>query len=155
MIGMLGGMILYYLVQKLKESNISGCKKIVLTIVNLALSALLIWYVINQPTYFKLERWTVAFLCIAVVVLSLLEKDYLTALLNNKVTNRLLAYLGGISLYVYMLHYPVAILVIRILGKNTEETIYTFWEVFIPTVIITVALSIITKFVMERTVLKK
>ena len=118
-------------------------------------SVLLLWYTVYQPTYFMLDRWTVALLCIVVITLSLLNKDGLTAALNNNVTNKLFAYLGGISLYVYMLHYPVAILVLRVMGKNTEATTYSFWSVFVPTVVITMVLSVITKFAMEKTILKK
>ena len=40
-----------------------------------------------------------------------------------------------------MLHYPIAILVITLLGKNTSATAYTFWQVFIPTAILTLVLS--------------
>ena len=94
-------------------------------------------------------------MCIAVVTLALMNKDALTMALNNRVTSKLFAYLGSISLYVYMLHYPVAILVLRLLGKNTEQTIYSFWTVFVPTVVVTMVLSVITKVVMNKTVLKK
>ena len=79
----------------------------------------------------------------------------MTIALNNNATSKLFAYLGSISLYVYMLHYPVGILVLRILGKNTEATTYSFWTVFIPTVVVTLILSVLTKLVMEKTVLKK
>ena len=44
---------------------------------------------------------------------------------------------------------------LRVLGKNTPETIYSFWTVFIPTVVITLGLSMVVKIVMEKTVLKK
>ena len=153
LIGMLIGVILYYLVEKLKER---GDKlSIGLTILNIAITGLLAWYIIYQPTWFKLERWPVAFLCIMVVGMSLLNKDGLTRVLNNKYTNKLLEYLGGLSLYIYMLHYPMAILVLRILGKNSESTAYTFWQVFIPTALISIVLSMFVKFVMEKTILKK
>lgn len=155
LIGMLGGIILYYLINKLKECKISDMGKLALTVLNVICSALLIWYVLYQPTYFNLDRWTVAFLCIVVIACSLLNKDYLTSLLNNKVTNKLFAYLGSISLYIYMLHYPIAIFVLRFLGKNTQESIYSFWEIYIPTIIITIVLSMFTKVIMEKTVLAK
>lgn len=87
--------------------------------------------------------------------LSLLNKDGLTALLNNGATNKLFAYLGSISLYVYMLHYPVGILVLRVLGKNTEATTYSFWQGFLPTTAVTLVLSVMTKIAMEKTILKK
>ena len=56
---------------------------------------------------------------------------------------------------IYMLHYPVAILVLRVMGKNTEATTYSFWSVFVPTVIITMVLGAITKYAMGKTILKK
>ena len=153
MLGMLIGVILYYVIEKLKEHNFKS--SIGLTILNIVVSALLGWYIIYQPTWFSLERWPVAFLCIMVVGLSLLNKDKLTTVLNNKYTNKFLEYLGGLSLYVYMLHYPIAILVIRILGKNSEATPYTFWQVFIPCMFLTITLSIIVKGIMELTIIKK
>ena len=153
MIGMLIGVILYYLIEKLKakgEKTSMG-----LTILNVVITALLVWYIVYQPTWFKLERWPVAFLCIMVVGLSLLNRDGLTKALNNDVTSKVFAYLGGLSLYVYMLHYPVAIFVLRLMGPNSAEAPYTFWQIFIPTVLISVVLSILVKYVMENFILKK
>ena len=54
-----------------------------------------------------------------------------------------------------MLHYPLAILIIEVMGKNSAANPYTFWQVFIPCVIMTIIVSIAVKFVMERTILKK
>lgn len=153
MIGMLIGVILYYILENIKKKEIKNTWA--LTLLNIFISVILGWYIIYQPTYFGLQRWPVAFLCIMVIALSLLNKDGLTKLLNNDVTNGILKYLGGLSLYIYMLHYPIAILVLRVLGKNTPETIYSFWQIFIPTVIVTFLLSVIVKVVMEKTVLKK
>ena len=153
MIGMLIGVVLYYILEKVKEHDFK-CTWL-LTLVNVFVSVLLGWYIIYQPTYFELQRWPVAFLCIMVVALSLLNKDGLTKALNNDATSGLLKYLGGLSLYIYMLHYPVAILVLRVLGKNSPETIYSFWTVFIPAVVVTFLMSIIVKIVMEHTLLKK
>ena len=155
LLGMLGGMLLYYLIQKLKNHKFSGGAKIALTVVNLAASALLLWYTIYPPTLFELDRWTVSLLCIIVIGLSLLNVDGLTKILNNKTTHGLFEYLGGISLYIYMLHYPVAILILRMLGQNTVETTYSFWLIFIPTVIITIILSCLIKVIMDATILKK
>lgn len=155
LIGMLGGMILYYLINKVKDHKFSGLGKMGLTAVNLFCSTLLMWYVLYQPTYFNLDRWTVAFLCITVIGLSLLNKDYLTLVLNNKVTNKLFAYLGSISLYIYMLHYPIAIMMIRLLGPNSVDTIYSFWLIFIPTILITIILSMALKYILEGSKTKK
>ena len=90
-----------------------------------------------------------------VVGLAILNKDGLTKVLNNDYTNKAFGYLGSISLYVYMLHYPIAILVLRIFGKNTQANPYTFWQVFIPTVVISIVLSMFVKYIMEATILKK
>lgn len=153
MLGMLIGVILYYVIEKLKEHEFKSTTG--LTILNIAVTILLGWYIIYQPTWFELERWTVAFLCIMVVGLSLLNKDELTKVLNNDKTNKTLSYLGGLSLYVYMLHYPIAILIIQAFGKNTETSPYTFWQIYIPCVIITILISILVKNIMEKTILKK
>ena len=155
MIGMLIGVMLYYFIEKIKEHKFTNNGRICLTILNIIASVLLIWYVIYQPTYFKLERWPVALLCITVIALTLINEDGLTKALNNKVTSGLFSYLGSISLYVYMLHYPIAILIIRILGKNTAATAYNFWTIYIPAVILTIVLSCVTKIIMEATILKK
>ena len=153
MLGMLIGVIMYYLIEKLKErESKSG---IGLTLLNIVVTGLLGWYIVYQPTWFKLERWPVALLCILVVGLSLLNKDGLTKLLNNNVTNKLFAYLGGLSLYIYMLHYPLAILVLRVMGPNTEADPYTFWQVYLPCLVASILLSMLVKAVMEKTILKK
>ena len=153
MLGMLIGVILYYIIEKLKDRE--GKSNVGLTILNVIVTVLLLWYIIYQPTWFKLERWPVAFLCIMVVGMALLNKDGLTKVLNNDYTNKAFGYLGSISLYVYMLHYPVAILVLRFFGKNSEANPYTFWPVFVPTIMISIALSIFVKYAMENTILKK
>lgn len=155
LLGLLGGLLMYYLVQKLSEYKFSSVQKLWLTLLNVVCSALLIWYIVYQPTWFSFDRWTVHFLCIVVIGLTLLNKDALTLLLNNKVTSGLFAYLGNISLYVYMVHYPVAILILRMLGQNSEATTYSFWTIFIPTAIVSIALSAIIKIVMDMTILRK
>ncbi len=155
LLGMLGGIILYYLIAKLKEHKFSETGTLALTLLNIAAGALLLWYTINQPTWFNLDRWTVSLLCILVIGITLLNKDYFTAALNNKYTSKLFAYLGSISLYIYMLHYPVAIFVLRMYGPNTAETIYSFWSVFIPTVLITILLSILVKLILDNTLYRK
>lgn len=155
LLGLLGGMILYYLIAKLKEHKFTKTGKVSLTVLNIISSGLLLWYTIYQPTWFNLDRWTVSLLCILVIALALLNKDGLTKALNNKVTHGLFQYLGSISLYVYMLHYPIAILMLRVLGPNSAATTYSFWKIFIPTVIITIIFSMLVKLIMDETILKK
>ncbi len=155
LLGMLGGIIMYYGIEKLKEHKFSDNGKMALTILNMVVSALLIWYTVNQPTWFNLDRWTVSLLCILVIGLTLLNKDYFTAALNNEYTSKIFGYLGSLSLYIYMLHYPVAIFVLRMYGTNTLATTYTFWSVFIPTVLITIVLSILVKIILDNTIYAK
>ena len=147
MIGLLGGILIYNLVNELKKHKFTNVGKIGLTILNALCSILLVWYTVYQPTYFNLERWTVALLIFVVITLSLLNKDYLTKILNNNYTNKVLAYLGSISLEIYMLHYPIAIFVLRMLGKNSATNPYTFWQVFVPTTILTFVLSVILSII--------
>ena len=155
LIGMFGGIILYQLVDLAKKQEVTKNMKCFLTVLNVICSVLLAWYVIYQPTYFMLQRWTVAFLQLVVVGLSLYNVDGLTTFLNNPATSKLFAALGSISLYIYMLHYPIAIGVLRVMGKNTEATTYGFWNVYLPTIVLTIILSFVTKYVMEKTILKK
>ena len=44
---------------------------------------------------------------------------------------------------------------LRVMGKNTEATTYGFWNVYLPTIVLTIILSFVTKYVMEKTILKK
>lgn len=147
LLGMLGGIILYYIISKLKEHKFSSTQKGLLTLLYIIAGGLLLWYTIYPATYFNLERWTVSLLCIIVVGLSLLNKDAITSLLNNKATSKLFAFLGSISLYIYMLHYPIAIFVLRLLGENTKATTYSFWQVFIPTMVLSILASILISLI--------
>ncbi len=155
MLGMLGGMLLYYLINYLKQREYSKKARLALTILNLFCAVLLLWYTIYPATWFNLDRWTVSLLCILVIGLTLLNKDYLTEFLNNDYTSKIFNYLGSISLYIYMLHYPIGIFMLRVLGPNTSDTIYSFWLIFIPTVIITVILSILIKMILDATIFRK
>lgn len=155
LMGMFGGICSYQLIELAKKKEVSSGLKAFLSVVNAICSILLAWYIIYQPTYFLLQRWTVGFLQLVVVGLSLYNQDSLTALLNNDVTSKLFQTLGSISLYIYMLHYPIAIGVLRVLDKNTEATTYSFWKVYLPTIVVTIVLSFVTKSVMEKTILKK
>ena len=53
-----------------------------------------------------------------------------------------------------MLHYPIAILVLRVLGQNSESGMYSFWQIFLPTAVITVIFSMFVNMVMKKTILK-
>ncbi len=149
LMGMLAGIILYYLIQKIKDHKFTGLGKFALTIIYIVSAGLLLWYTIYLATWFNLERWTVALLCIIVIGLTLLNKDKITSLLNNKYTSAVFNYLGSISLHIYMLHYPIAIFVLKLLGPNTASTTYSFWTVFIPATLLTIIFSALLKTFMD------
>lgn len=44
---------------------------------------------------------------------------------------------------------------LRVLGPNSAQTIYSFWKIFIPTVVITIILSVFVKLIMDLTILKR
>lgn len=149
LMGMLAGIVLYYLINRIKDHKFTSAGQWGLTFLYLICGGLLLWYTIYPATWFNLERWTVALLCIVVIGLTLLNKDKITGLLNHEKVNDFFSYLGSISLHIYMLHYPVAIFVLKLLGPNSATSSYSFWTVFIPTVILTIIFSMILKSVME------
>ncbi len=175
LIGMCGGVIIYYAVEKLKKLNYNIATKVILTIVYLAVAVLIVMFTI-QPEWLAGEyiinnsvasgdlpsvvtnnwtyRTTIHLLCIVLVTLTLLGKDYVTALLNNKYTAKVLDYLGGSALYIYMLHMPFIYFYVEIRGKN-PATPYSWAEVFWVVTAISVVLGCIVKFLMDKFVIKK
>lgn len=153
LVGLCGGILIYFAVKKLREKKFSGFQKALLTILYLVSAVTLVVYTINPEWMgdLALERMTVHLLCILVVGLTLLEKDFITELLNNKDTARLFNYLGGLSLYIYMLHLPI----IYFCAKLFNQSSYTFASIFWPVTIITLGLSALTKFLMDELVFKK
>lgn len=153
--GLFAGITLNSIIELLANHHFTKAEKLILTLVNLFNIVLLIWYSIYPKTYFNLEKGTVIFLCLAVTLLSLLNVDYFSNLINNKYTSKFFTKLGKLSLYIYALHYPIATLLVRILGQNTQDTAYNFWLIFIPTVIITILLSVVMNGVIENITNKK
>ena len=74
-------------IQKVKDHKFTSSGKFALTLLYFVAGGLLLWYTIYPPTWFGLERWTVALLCIIVIGLTLLNKDSITHALNNKYIN--------------------------------------------------------------------
>jgi len=54
-----------------------------------------------------------------------------------------------------MVHLPIAYLVVMLLGKNNLVTAYSWSQVFWPTIIISLVLSIFLKYVMDKYVIKR
>ena len=145
LVGLCGGILLYFTVRKLREKKFSSFY--------LVCAVLLVVYTIN-PTIMgdiSLDRMTVHLLCIIVVGLTLLEKDFISEWLNNKTTSKLFNYLGSLSLYIYMLHIPIVYLLVKLFNQAS----YSWASIFWPVTIISIALSILTKFLMDELVFKR
>lgn len=153
LVGLCGGILLYFAVRKLREKKFSSFQKVLLSIFYLVCAVLLVVYTIN-PTIMgdiSLDRMTVHLLCIIVVGLTLLEKDFISEWLNNKTTSKLFNYLGSLSLYIYMLHIPIVYLLVKLFNQAS----YSWASIFWPVTIISIALSILTKFLMDELVFKR
>lgn len=153
LVGLCGGILLYFAVRKLREKKFSSFQKVLLSIFYLVCAVLLVVYTIN-PTIMgdiSLDRMTVHLLCIIVVGLTLLEKDFISEWLNNKTTSKLFNYLGSLSLYIYMLHIPIVYLLVKLFNQAS----YSWTSIFWPVTIISIALSILTKFLMDELVFKR
>ncbi len=166
LLGMCGGVLIYYAVEKLKTFKYNTATKVVLTLLYAFVATVLVIYTIN-PTVIEgsyeitnntvggaLSRWTVHLLCILLVGLTLLEKDFITELLNNKYTAKVLGYLGGTALYIYMLHMPFIYFYVEIRGKH-PTTPYSWAEVFWVVAIVSTILGCLVKYLMDNTILRK
>ncbi len=155
LLGMCGGILIYYLVQLLKKHKFKPLGTALLTFLYVVVAGLLVWYTIYPATSFNFERWTVHLLCILLVTLTLLGADGITKLLNNETTYKGLNFLGNMALYLYMIHYPIILLVLIIAGKNTAATIYTANQIFWPTLILSFILGVLVKLIMDNTIMKR
>ena len=155
LLGMCGGILIYYLVQKLKEKKFGPTAKTLLTFLYIIVAGLLVWYTVYPSTFFEFERWTVHLLCIVLVALTLLKVDGISKVLDNKATAGILNYLGGSALYIYMIHIPIVYMVLMVLGKNTVTTAYTWAQIFWPVAIISTIVGLFLKYIMDKYVIKK
>lgn len=155
LLGMCGGILIYYLVQKLKEHKFKPSEITALTVLYIVVAGLLVWYTVYPATTFNLERWTVHLLCIVLVTLTLLGVDNVSKLLNNESSYKALDYLGGMALYLYMIHYPIILFVLMLAGKNNPGTIYSAGQIFWPTLILSFILGVLVKMIMDNTIMYK
>ena len=87
---------------------------------------------------------TINGLCLIIVFLVLLNKDYLTAILNKPIWK----YPGKLALYIYMLHYPIIGVLQKIFNIN-NTTVNGLHLICILTYIITILLSIMLMLIMD------
>ena len=166
LVGMCGGILLYYGIEKLRQHKFTAGQRMWLTLLYAAVAVVLTIYTIN-PTIISgaynitnnttgggLSRWTVHLLCILLIGLTLLNEDGISKLLNNKYTAGIFNYLGGSALYIYMLHVPIIFLYCMIKGLQPAVP-YTWFEVFCVVVVSSTILGAIVKYLMDKYVIKK
>ncbi len=135
------GCVLYELIEKIKDKEFSLTGKILLTIVNVICTVIVIYHMIWGTTF---TFATINGLCLIIVFLVLLNKDYLTAILNKPIWK----YPGKLALYIYMLHYPIIGVLQKIFNIN-NTTVNGLHLICILTYIITILLSIMLMLIMD------
>lgn len=130
------GCVFYELIAKLNQKEYKLSTKIILTIVNLFCTGIVIYHMIYGS---GLTFATINGLCMVIVFLTLLNKDFLTKLLDQPIWK----YPGKMALYIYMIHYPI----IGVLHKYYHLTDLN--TICLVTYAITIALSICLMVLMD------
>lgn len=138
------GCTMYSLIEKIKDREYGLGKKIFLTIVNVICTGIIVKHMIwGTPFTFA----TINGLCLIMVFLTFLNKDYLTKLLNLPIWK----YPGKLALYIYMLHYPI-IGILQKVGNLDNTTPAGLHKIMILTYIITIVASIILMLLMDKVI---
>lgn len=135
-IGLSLGCLIYVAVQNLKDKEWSGGMRTWMTIVSILLWALVIiktWVPTTVPfmKYIDISWGNVHLLTVFFAFFVLLNADGVTHLLNRKIWK----VPGRMSLYFYILHYPVIILIAMFIGTQNNFILYA------ATVAVTLVLS--------------
>ena len=138
------GCVLYEWVDKLKDKKFSVFGRSLLTIVNLVASIIIIYHMIWGTTF---TFATINGLCLIVVFLVLLNKDYLTRIINLPIWK----YPGKLALYIYMLHYPI-IGVLQKVAHVDNTTVAGLHNICISTYVITIVLAIFLMIIMDNVI---
>lgn len=149
LVGMSGGIIIYYLVEKLKTHKFTSEETAFLTFIYVVIAGLLIWFTLYPTTSFALDPWTVYLFSGIIVMLTFLGSDLVVKFVKNEAIYKVSAFLSEASIYLYMIHYPVILLVLLIAGKNNPGTIYSAAQIFWPTLILSYVLSSLIKLFYE------
>lgn len=136
------GCVLYCLVEKLKDKEFSSFGKVLLTIVNAICTIIVIYHMIWGTTF---TFATINGLCLIIVFLVLLHKDYLTKVLDLSIWK----YPGKLALYIYMLHYPIIGVLQKVMNID-NTTVGGLHTICILTYVITILCSIILMLVMDN-----
>jgi peptidoglycan/LPS O-acetylase OafA/YrhL len=148
LVGLCGGMMMYYAVERLKKVEFSATARALMTILYAVLSVVMIAYCINPAwfTVITLDRMTVHLLCIVLIGMTLLQADAISRALNCEALAGILGYLGSISLQIYLIHMPMTYFIVMIMGRNNT---YTFGQLFPFVIIASIAAAALLKFLMD------
>lgn len=149
LVGMCGGMLLYFAVEELKKIDFSKTARILMGVLYAVISVVLIAYMINPSWFgdFELERMTIHLFCIVLIGMTLLQADPVSQALNCDALSGILSYLGSISLCIYMVHQPIIYLAIVVMGRDGT---YSFGQLFPIVIVLSIALSVLLKFLMDK-----
>lgn len=152
LVGMCGGILLYYAVRALKKVEFSAGAKGLLGVLYAALSIVLITYMVN-PTWYVgilgeagLARMTVHLFVFVLIGLTLLHVDPVSQAIDHEALAPVLSYLGKISMYIYIVHQPMIYFAIVAMGRGQ----YGFEQLFPPVFAASLVLSVLMQFIKDR-----
>ena len=131
------GCLFYVAIEKINSKPMSTKMKWLLTIVQLICAGIIIYHTLFSTKFYFTTIHAIAAI---MTFLTLLNKDYITKLLNHKIWH----YPGKLALYIYMLHFPIIGVLYKVFNITNLLTLG------IVTVIITIVLSIIMMIVVDE-----
>lgn len=138
------GCVFYVLIEGIKDKDVSLAGRIALTIVNLLCSGIVVYHMIWGTTF---TFATINGLCVIFVFLTLWNKDYLTKILNVSIWK----FPGKISLYFYMLHFPIVAATKQITQLDVSS-LSNLHKVCLIAYLSTTVLSLLLMLLMEKVI---
>lgn len=150
------GVALYPVIESLKKIKFKSTGKIVLTILNAALIAFVVWFVYSNEASWStgyisgnlenakdLTLYITGFFITVLTIISLMNQDYITKALNNKVCG----YLGKLSIYMYVAHRAYAFC-LPVICPDAEYHFMMFLICFL-TVLTAVILNVLDEYLIQ------
>lgn len=155
LVGMSAGILIYYLVEKLKTIKYSAEAIAFLSFVYMVVAGLLIWYAMYPTKEFAFNPCTIYLFSIIIVTLTILASNFIKKFLTNEIAYGVLSFLGEASIYLYVTHYPIILIVLMIAGKNNPGMVYTSMQIFWPSLMLSFIFSILIKLTIDTIKIKK
>ena len=149
LVGMSAGVLIYYLVEKLKTLQYSAEAIAFLSFIYMVVAGLLIWYTMYPTKEFAFHPWTIYLFSIIIVTLTILASNFIKKFLTNEIAYSVLSFLGEASIYLYVTHYPIIMIVLMIAGKNNPGMVYTSTQIFWPSLMLSFIFSILIKLTID------